>query len=217
MRSHLVAQRKSHPMRAEMPRHNHQKQEAHPCTSRVLRTLPGVCWRAGAGVLYHGPRQPSLLLAPHLRTLHSPLKPSEPKCGIRKTHFQRSKKMHYPNKSGEVGTVGWRGGERGDQEGVREDWKHATKKELQQTHGEGAVTGHVLSRAPGPKDTHLRPDSTRDLYLDLGAPKDSVVTPQGQTAEKQYTCKSHSQLVNSKESRIPTTQTHFLAYAVDIA
>lgn len=103
-----VVQRKSHQVKAEMTRHNHPKQEAHPRTSHVLRTLPSTRWRAGAGVLCRRPRQPSLLLAPRLQTPRSPLQPSEPTCEIRKTHFQRTKKMHYPNKSGEVGP--WGGG-----------------------------------------------------------------------------------------------------------
>lgn len=119
--AHLVVQKKSHQVKAEMTHHNHPKQETHPCTSRVLRTLTSAHWRAGAGVLCRGPRQPSLLLALRLRTPHSPLKPSEPTCEIRKAHFQRTKKMHYPNKSGEAGAGGWREGERGGREGVRED------------------------------------------------------------------------------------------------
>lgn len=103
-----VAQRQSHQAKVEMTRHNHHKQEAHLCASRVLRTLPSACWRAGAGALYRWPGQPSLLLAPRLRTPHSPPKLSEPTCEVRKTHFQRTKNMHYPNKSGEAGAVAWR-------------------------------------------------------------------------------------------------------------
>lgn len=44
-----------------------------------------------------------------------------------------------------------------------------------------------------------------------------MVTPQGQTAEKQYKSKSHSQLVNSKESpHINNTKRTFLADDVDV-
>lgn len=57
------------------------------------------------------------------------------------------------------------------------------------------------ARPKGQGSETRQPPGTRTLML--GLPGLSMVTPQGQTAEKQYKFTSHRQLVDSKESPHP--------------
>lgn len=123
---------------------------------------------------YSCPRQPSLLPAPHLHTYIPPAAPQSRQnqsVTSGRRLFKEPRKCSILTSQARWGR-GWGRRERGSGGGA---WGLETpaEKEPQQTHGDGAEPGHLLSRAPGPKGADRRPHSPRDSNLDLGAPQDA--------------------------------------------